>query len=423
MGNRAPSRLYYGWVVVIVAALGTFVVAGTGYAAFGQFIQPLSRAFGWPVGLIALASTARLITAIGAMPFIGGLVDRRGPRLVMTAGALITGASYLSLYFIADPVVFYLIFTVVMSAGFSMLIGTPAQAAVARWFRRQRGMALAVVSMGGSFGGVVLVPVVQVLLAGGDWRRAYAIIGAAVLAVLLPLAALLVRDGPAAPGVPFDGADSAPAAAEPLHDDRQWTMRQIWHTADFRHLAAGLLFSSALWTLIEVFQFPILTARGVDGATAALYISIYSLCAALTKFGWGYLADRVDLRRLMVLALCLNAGALALLAFADSTPLYWLYLTVGGATGGGQAALTPPLIAQRFGRRSYGTAAGLLTPLTMIAPALAVPLAGFAFDASGTYAPVFVAVAVLAALTSTAILRLPARREATLAPAPGVVRG
>ncbi|MBI5879858.1 MAG: MFS transporter [Chloroflexi bacterium] len=426
LATAPRSRLFYGWIVVLVSALGGFVVSGAGYAAFGQFIQPLSQAFGWPVGVIGLVSTVRLVTAMVVSPVVGWLSDRVGPRVVLAAGALITGAAYLALYFISDPVVFYAVFTVAMALGFNMLVGTPAQAAVARWFRRQRGMAMAIVSMGSSFGGVFLVPAVQLLLAGGDWRWAFGVIGAGILLVNLPLAVLFLRDDPESLGLHADGDASPPpvaAASEPAHDDRQWSAREIWSAPDFRHLAIGLLFTASLWSLIEFYQFPILTSRGVDGGTAALFISIYSLCAALTKFGWGYLADRVDLRRLLVGALWLNAAGLALLAFADNTALFWLYATVSGATGGGQAALAAPLIAQRFGRRSYGAAAGLLMPLTMIVPAIAVPVAGFAFDATYTYAPVFVAVALLAMLTSTSLLRLPGRRETMVVREPGAASG
>ena len=123
----------------------------------------------------------------------------------MTAGALVAGVTYLLLYFLADPLVFYLLFTVGIAIGFSMIGGTPAQAAVARWFRSKRGLALAITSMGGSLGGVVMAPGIQALLANGDWRIVFAVIGGGILIVLLPLIALAMRDDPGQMGA------SAPA--------------------------------------------------------------------------------------------------------------------------------------------------------------------------------------------------------------------
>jgi sugar phosphate permease len=403
MTNTKHAVPFYGWLIVLIAALGGFIVAGIGYAAFGQFIRPLSQAFGWSVGVIALASTVRLLTSIVIAPWVGRLTDRIGPRVIMATGALITGAAYLSLYSLTNPLVFYLSFTVGVSVGFSLLGGIPAQAIVTRWFRRRRGLALSLLSIGNSMGGVVIVPLVQLLLGQGDWRGTFAIIGASILLVLLPLAALLLRNDPEMLGLQPDGDLTADAPTLQLGvrlsmaiDKRSWTMHELWLARDFRRLALGLLFASTLYTLIEVFQFPILTARGLDGNTAALFISVYSFCAGASKFVWGYLADRVDLRRLVVAAIWLNAFGLALLVFADSLPLFWLYTTISGTGGGGHAALTPALIAQRFGRRSYGTVAGLLVTVSLIAPAIAVPLAGFVYDATQTYALVFLSSAACA---------------------------
>jgi hypothetical protein len=217
--------------------------------------------------------------------------------------------------------------------------------------------------------------------------------------------------GPETPGPSLnalaDGFPPEPVAIRIQSDGLEWTFRTLFRSRSFWALTIGFLFASTLYTLIEVYQFPILTSRGIDGATAAWFISIYSLSAALSKFGWGYLADRVDLRRLILLALCANSLALATLAFATALPVIWFYTLLGGASGGGQSSLLPALIAQKFGHRSFGTVAGLFLPLSMIAPAIAVPLAGFVFDAIHSYTPVFVATAALAVVSGTALLKLP----------------
>ncbi len=416
MPTASKPRFFYGWLIVLIAFLTTFVISGT-FVTFGQFIGPLSQAFGWSVGLIALASTVRQLTNMSAAVVVGRLTDRVGPRRIMAAGALIGGAAYCLLYFIAEPVLFYVVFTVVISVGFSMIGGTPAQAAVASWFRRKRGIALALTSMGGSMGGVVMAPAVQYLLTHGDWRFVFASIGGGVLFVLLPLIALGMRDQPEQMGARPDGdmlppepVDIATGKSEPVTaapEEQTWTQRALWGSRTFWMLTLGYLFASSLYTLIEVYQFPILTGRGVDGSSAALFISVYSLSAALSKFGWGYLADRVDLRKLALVALCANSSALATLAFANTQPLFWLYTLVGGASGGGQSSLLPALIAQKFGHRSFGTVAGMFLPLTMLAPAIGVPLAGFVYDATHSYTIIFVSTAALAAVLSLCLLWLP----------------
>lgn len=441
MATIHPPRFFYGWLIVLIAFFSAFVIAGA-FVTFGQFIEPLSRTFGWSVGLLGLASTVRQLTTMAAALAVGRLTDRVGPRRVMSVGALVAGLTYLLLYIATDPLVFYLLFTVGIALGFSLIGGTPAQAAVARWFRTKRGLALAITSMGGSLGGVVMAPGIQALLGNGDWRIVFAVIGAGILLLLLPLIALAMRDDPAPLGLLPDGVspaspnpppsvpdqnvslttslqpvtESLPAepVAERIHRaEPEWTYRTLLRSHSFWALTVGFLFASTLYTLIEVYQFTILTSRGIDGATAAWFISIYSLSAALSKFGWGALADRADLRKLILFALCANSLALVTLAFATALPVIWFYTLLGGAAGGGQSSLLPALIAQKFGHRSFGTVAGLFLPLSMIAPAIAVPLAGYVFDAIHTYTPVFVLTALLAVLTATALLRLPSQPAAS----------
>ena len=419
LSTTHTPRFFYGWLIVLIAFFSACVISGS-FVTFGQFINPLARTFGWSVGLIGLASTVRQLTTMAATLVVGRLTDRAGSRRVMTAGALVAGVTYLLLYFLAEPLVFYLFFTVGIAIGFSMIGGTPAQAAVAHWFRRKRGLALAITSMGGSLGGVVMAPGVQYLLTNGDWRSVFAVIGGGILLVLLPLIALAMRDDPAQMGARPDGDPSTPPVADGLPAEPTpariqvaepiWTYRTLFKSRSFWALTVGFLFASTVYTLIEVYQFPILTSRGIDGATAAWFISIYSLSAALSKFGWGYLADRVDLRKLILLALCANSLALATLAFATALPVIWFYTLLGGASGGGQSSLLPALIAQKFGHRSFGTVAGLFLPLSMIAPAIAVPLAGYVFDAIHSYTPVFVVTAALAVVSGTALLKLPVRQ-------------
>jgi sugar phosphate permease len=412
---QSKHRLFYGWLIVFIAFCEMFVISGA-FVTFGQFIGPLSQAFGWSVGFIGLASTIRQLTGMGAALLIGRLTDSAGPRKIMAAGALLAGSAYCLLAVVRDPAVFFLLFSVVVAIGFSMIGGTPAQAAVAYWFRRKRGLALAIMSMGGSLGGVVMAPVVQYLLGSGDWRVVFAVTGGGILIVLLPLVALGMHDRPEPMGLSQDGDGPTMAAAavripgirvrQPA-SEQTWSYLALLRSEAFWMLTVGYLFASSLYTLIEVYQFSILTSRGVDGTSAALYISIYSLSAALSKFGWGYLADRVDLRKLTMLALCANGLSLGTLAFATTVPLFWLYTLVGGASGGGQSSLLPALIAQKFGHRSFGTVAGLFLPFGMIAPALLVPLAGFAFDMTHTYDLVFVGVGGLAIACAAALLRLP----------------
>ena len=399
-------RIFYGWLIVLIAFCGSFIMAGTGGYIFGQFIQPLAQTFGWSVGFVSSITLVRSLTSIAVVPLVGRLTDRIGSRPVMLAGSLLGGLLFLGLALVAEPVLFYIGYSVVLAAAYAMLAGIPAQAAVTRWFRRRRGMALSLVTLGISSGGVVMVPLTQVMLDRYGWRFALGAIGVGILLVMLPPVFLFMRDYPEQVGQRPDGDASDDSEAESARDEREWTSRQVLRSPRYWKQAVGYMFAYALLQVTLVHQYPFITHQGFDGATAALVLSIYALSAGVSKFVWGYLADRLDVYKVAVASNWLAALGIVILMAANSLPLLWLYALVGGWGIGGLPALQAIVIAQSFGRRSYGTVAGLLNPMNNIAAAVAVPFAGYMFDLTGTYVLAFGIVVGATVLSSISLLTM-----------------
>jgi sugar phosphate permease len=293
---------------------------------------------------------------------------------------------------------------VVLAAAYAMLAGIPAQAAVTRWFRRRRGMALSLVTLGISIGGVVMVPLTQVMLDRYGWRFALGAIGVGILLVMLPPVFLFMRDYPEQVGQRPDGDASDDSEAQSQQEEREWTSRQVLRSPRYWQQAVGYMFAYALLQVTLVHQYPFITHQGFDGATAALVLSIYALSAGVSKFVWGFLADRLDVYKVAVASNWLAALGIVILMAANSLPLLWLYALVGGWGIGGLPALQAIVIAQSFGRRSYGTVAGLLNPMNNIAAAVAVPFAGYMFDLTGTYVLAFGIVVGATVVSSVSLL-------------------
>ncbi len=421
---RSSPRIFYGWLIVVIGFCGSFITAGTGGYVFGQFIQPLSNAFGWSVGFVSSITLVRSLTNIAVVPLVGRMTDRVGSRPVMLLGSLVGGLLFIGLAFVGNPIVFYIGYSVVLSIGYAMLGGIPSQAAVTRWFRRRRGIALSLVTLGISTGGVVMVPLTQIMLDNFGWRFALGAIGVGILLVMLPPVFLFMRDYPEAMGLAPDGDVPSPPSPLPnwergagvrandaVHDERAWTSQQILHSPRYWRQAIGYMFAFAMLQVTLVHQYPFITHQGFDGATAALVLSIYALSAGVSKFVWGFLADRLDVYKVAVASNWLAALGIIILMFANTMPLLWLYAIVGGWGIGGLPALQAIVIAQSFGRRSYGTVAGLLNPMNSIAAAVAVPFAGYMFDLTGTYVVAFGVIVAFVFVSSVSLLTMP--REQT----------
>ena len=109
----------------------------------------------------------------------------------------------------------------------------------------------------------------------------------------------------------------------------------------------------------------------------------------------GLLADRIPLRRALILNfVCMTAGSLMLLA-SDVRTLLPVFLVVHGFTVAAENVLIPLVIARAFGVRYMARIYGVLMLSLPIGGVLGPIFAGFVFDRSGDYGLAFGSFAVL----------------------------
>jgi hypothetical protein len=164
--RRATSgRLYYGWVVLAAVAGMNFANGATAIAVLTVFVVPLSTDFGWTrTQISAVTSVGAVIGALIA-PFAGRLVDRHGARLPLALGGGCIVLGMLNLATMQSLVWFYLAFGLARLAdqGFVQALSPPA---MAKWFRRSQGKAMAILTLSNAAGGVVLPLLVHPLAPG-----------------------------------------------------------------------------------------------------------------------------------------------------------------------------------------------------------------------------------------------------------------
>src|SRR5256886_15863716 len=94
--------LCYGWVLVAVA----FVTMGVGVnarTAFSLLFPPILDEFGWDRGVTAGAFSFGFLVSAVLSPFIGRLMERRGPRVVIEAGVGVMAAGVMLATLVRQP--------------------------------------------------------------------------------------------------------------------------------------------------------------------------------------------------------------------------------------------------------------------------------------------------------------------------------
>ncbi len=200
------TNIFYGWFVVIGGALITMGMTGTQFS-FGVFLKPMTEEFEWSRATLSLAFGTTFMLSGLLRPVAGFLADRYSPKVVALSGVVLMGAMLLLLPLIGNLAHLYLIFAV-MSVGLTLGTGSTLTKIVSAWFHTNRGLTLGLITGGGSIGAIILVPAASSFVVLFDWRDAYIFLGVLLLAVILPVGVLFVKNRPSDVGL-------APRRAEP----------------------------------------------------------------------------------------------------------------------------------------------------------------------------------------------------------------
>ncbi len=103
------SKIYYGWIIVLVAGLAS--ISQTSYygPVIGSFIRPMTEEFHWTRSQFVGALSAGGIAGGVAGIFVGPLLDKYGSKWIMFVGSTIMGAILLATAFVHGLVQFYIV--------------------------------------------------------------------------------------------------------------------------------------------------------------------------------------------------------------------------------------------------------------------------------------------------------------------------
>ncbi|MFC0014107.1 MULTISPECIES: MFS transporter [Allobacillus] len=156
------GRIYYGWVIVFIGALGIFF-SGPGQTYSNSiFIDAYIEDFGWSRSLVSgVYSSATLVAGL-IMIFVGRFIDRFGQRVMMVVvGTLFAIACFLNSAVSTIWMLTIGFFAIRLSGQGSMSLIPNTLAA--QWFVKKRGFAVSLMALG-SFISAMVFPIINTWL-------------------------------------------------------------------------------------------------------------------------------------------------------------------------------------------------------------------------------------------------------------------
>ena len=398
--------MFYGWIIVAAGYVVQALNGGLLFHAFSAYVLPLQAEFGWNRTLLSSAFALLRMESGLLGPLQGWLIDRLGPRRVMTVGNALFAAGFLLFARIDSLTAFYVALGV-MALGSSLGGFMPIAATVTRWFVRRRSVALGITLSGMGLGGL-LVPGVVWLIADQGWRFMATLSGILIAALAIP-AAQFMRARPADYGLrpdgdpaPAPGGDPAVAARRP---EPEFTARQALRTRAFWLLS--LVHASALLVVgsVLVHQIPhMVEGVGLSEARAGSGVGVLVVVVIVAQLSGGWLGDRVNKRLVIFGAMWMHAAAMVIFAYAESYAGAVAFAVLHGAAWGARGTLINSIRADYFGSASYATISGFSSLLIMVGMTSGPMFSGVVFDLTGSYRIAFLTLAGLAAVASLAAL-------------------
>ncbi|HEY6199837.1 MAG TPA: MFS transporter [Candidatus Binatia bacterium] len=409
--SKPRGRIFYGWWIVAVGVLtqiaGVFSLSST----LSIFLKPVTEDLGVSRGAFSLVRTGEIVVGAVMAPLVGPIVDRRGGRKLIFAGAVIAGAGYFLLSRVQEFWQFFLIRCTLVVAGDTLMGSVVVMVIIARWFVRKRGRAIAIANLGTGIAKVSMPLLAAALFVSVGWRQSWALFAIFTLLLVVGPALLFIRNSPEEMGLRPDGEPAplpendpaaSPAARAAVDADVAWTRREALRTRAFWLL--GITFGIANIGIagLNLHIFSFVTDLGHPALTAATVMSTVALTQLASTLLWGFVAERMDIRKAAMAQFLIQAAGIIVALTSARLDLLYAGFFVYGIGLGGSFVLREVVWANYFGRISLGTVRGMGVFLTNVFAACGAPFFGFLFDLTGSYTLSFTV--FVAALLASAFL-------------------
>ncbi len=407
----ASQRVYYGWVMVVLAAVAMTATLPGRTHGLGLIAEPLIND---PALGISRTDVARLnfyailIGSICCLP-IGRWIDRRGVRLVLAFVAGSLGLSVLLMSRANGIAMLFVTLTLIRGLGQGAL-SLVSIAMISKWFVRRLPTAMALFTVLLSFGFIASILIFGTMVKSLGWRDAWAGLGLLLFAGMMPLGLLLARNTPESIGV-------APDRGERVHERSAapaLSLLQALRSPSFWAFSFAGCFFNLVWSAITLFNESLLESRGLGHDVYLEVMAMMVFTGLPANFLCGWLSRRWGMRPLLAFGMLALAISLAWFPMLQGRTNALLYGGLLGVAGGIVTVIFFSFYGDTFGRAHVGAIQAAAQTLTVLASAVGPLLLTHAFDWYGDNGPFFRIAALSALLLGLAVAIVPLPKQPEL---------
>nr|WP_307728097.1 MFS transporter [Massilia terrae] len=375
--------------------------------SIGPFLVPMATSLGMSRSELSSIIAVGMLFYGAGMPLAGYLAGRFSTRFVLLAGTVIVVGAILWTVAARSALSLLLSYGVLLSLGLSFTGQVALTPVISRWFTRQRGMALFLVSSGSMAGMALLTPLFSFAIRTFGWQNTLLAFGAVLALATVPSALFIIRDDAPEHTDLLPGQIAATPARTALAPSL--TLGEAVRTAPFWKVAAGLFACGFSMNLLGTHGVPMLMDHGFDASTAAFGIGLIGVVAIAGTQMLARVADKLPRKNILATIYFVRGlGFFALLLVGTHFELY-AAAAIGGLVWAGSVALSSAIIADVYGVRLVGVLYGYAYMVHQVGAMISSWLGGWGYEHFGSHWIAFGAAGALLLIAAGVSLRLPVK--------------
>ncbi|WP_147073191.1 oxalate/formate MFS antiporter [Sulfuriferula plumbiphila] len=394
------------WWQLIFGLVAMMSISSSQYA-WTLFVKPLQSSLGASLAGVQATFAIFIVLQTWLSPLQGFLIQKFGPRLLISVGALLTGGSWVLAASAHDLAGLYLSYGVMGGFG-TGIIYVGIVGLMVQLFPDRRGLATGLVAAGYGFGAILTTFPIASTIKSAGYAHALTVFGIALGLVGLVVAQGL-RRALKPSGLPPHAVISSGTAV--FQGARNFTSGEMLKTPVFWLLfvmmtmmsTGGLMVISQMGAFAKDFGVSDVLVFGL--AALPLALSIDRFTNGLTRPFFGWVSDHIGRENTMAVAFLLEAVAIVMmLAFRDNALAFVLLSGVVFFGWGEIFSLFPSTLTDIFGTGNATTNYGFLYMAQGVGAILGAPVAALLHESTHSWVPIFGIVTVMD--VATALLAL-----------------
>ncbi|MDF0727283.1 MFS transporter [Cytobacillus sp. S13-E01] len=403
--KTVQTPFYYGWIIVMMGALGVFFSGPGQTYSNAVFIDYYLADFGWSRSVVSSVYSFATLLAGLLMIVVGRYIDKYGQRFAMV---FVASALALACFFnstVTNSVMLFIGFFLIRLFGQGSMTLVP-NTLVPQWFIEKRGRAFSLMAIGGFLSSATFPLLNLWMIEQWGWQHTWRIWGFLLLIIFVPLTLFFVRNKPEDIGLLPDNRQTNKTTLKqsvPVEEE-SWSLSEAKKTKTFWLLLFCVSIPAMVNTGLTFHLLSIFTGNELSPALAATVLSLMAIVGFPITVLSGFILEKIQANYMLVVTFIGQILFLLLLIFSKSIILAVAFGVLWGIVGGVERIALNVIWPNFFGRKHIGSIKGLAMSVMVIGSAFGPLPFGIFYDFFGGYNEILLVMMIFPALGAVSAL-------------------